>query len=59
MVSPQLGGLRNSPNGDAGVLLVTAMFKVSPGFTCRVGLSKPSSVIKQCSNLPTESVVCW
>src|SRR5207302_6431043 len=56
--SPQFGGLNISPSGDAGVLLVTVMFNLSPGFTCRVGSSKPFGVIKQCSNRPAESVVC-
>ncbi len=58
VVSPQFGGLNISPSGVAGVLLVTVIFKVSPGFTCKVGSSIPVSVIKQCSNRPTESVVC-
>jgi hypothetical protein len=31
---------------------------VSPEFRCSVGSCKPVSVIKQCNNLPTESVVC-
>jgi hypothetical protein len=58
VASPQLGDTNVSPKGCGGVLFVTVIFKVSPGLTCNVGSCKPVSVIKQCSNLPAESVVC-
>src|SRR5271169_6366393 len=64
VVSPQVGAWKPSSVSFAaislkGVLLVTVMFSVSPGFTCRVGFSRPSGVMKQKSCLPTESVVVW
>src|ERR1700676_2701177 len=64
VVSPQVGAWKPSSVSFAaislkGVLLVTVMFSVSPGFTCRVGFSSPFGVIKQNSCLPAESVVVW
>jgi hypothetical protein len=57
--APQLGGLNVSSTADFGVLLVIVMFNVSPGFTCSVGSSSPSGVIRQYKVLPCASVLVW
>src|SRR5579864_686737 len=62
VVSPQFGALNGSSVSSAslnGVLLVTVTFSVSPAFTCSVGFSRPSGVMKQNSCRPTESVTDW
>ena len=57
--APQLGGLNVSSTADFGVLLVTVMFSVSPGFTWSVGSSSPSGVMRQYNTLPCLSVAVW
>src|SRR3984893_3886887 len=45
------------PAGGWGTLLVTVRLRVSPGFTCSVGDTRPSGVLKQKSVRPASSRV--
>src|ERR1700682_1066316 len=58
-VAPQLGGLSIMVSTCASVLLVTVMMRWSPGFTCRVGSSRPSGVMKHRSSVPSVANRRW
>jgi hypothetical protein len=56
---PQFGGSSSGMNaGVDGVLFVTVMMRLSPGFKCKVGSSKPSGVMKHRSSVPSLSNLC-
>src|SRR6266849_1133364 len=57
--APQFGGFSVMVSGCAGVLLVTVITRWSPGFTCSVGSSAPSVVMKHNNSVPSVSNRCW